>query len=120
MQLKRYSDLFIVSALSTLILTGCSTSGNLEQGISTPVAQSAPSIGTEGKLIAIKSDNVAAAGFDVNSKIMTVRFNSGHTYEYYGISAELWNSFIAAQPHPWSQVGYPRLVQAGVPYKRIR
>ena len=51
--------------------------------------------------------------------IMTVQFNNGYTYEYYGITAELWNSFIAAQPNPWSQVGYPRLVQAGVPYKRI-
>jgi hypothetical protein len=51
---------------------------------------------------------------------MTVQFNNTYVYEYYGISAELWNSFVTAQPHPWSQVGYPRLVKAGVPYKRIR
>jgi hypothetical protein len=50
---------------------------------------------------------------------MTVQFNNGYTYEYYGVQPELWNSFIAAQPHPWSQVGYPRLVEGGVPYKRI-
>ncbi len=77
-------------------------------------------VGTSGQLISIESDNVRAAGYNANSMTMTVQFNNGYTYEYYGISAELWNSFIAAQPNPWSQVGYPRLVQAGVPYKRIR
>lgn len=77
-------------------------------------------VGTSGQLISIESDNVRAAGYDVNSMTMTVQFNNGYTYEYYGIPADLWNSFIAAQPHPWSQVGNPRLVQAGVPYKRIR
>ena len=64
-------------------------------------------------------DNVLAAGYDASSMIMTVEFNNGYTYEYYGIPLELWDSFIAAQPNPWSLVGYPRLVQAGVPYKRI-
>ena len=73
-----------------------------------------------GQLISIQSDNVQAAGYDVNSMTMTVQFKNGYTYEYYGVPAELWNSFIAAQPHPWSQVGNPRLVQAGVPYRRIR
>lgn len=76
-------------------------------------------VGTNGQLISIESDNVRAAGYDANSMTMTVQFNNGYTYEYYGITAELWNSFIAAQPNPWSQVGYPRLVEAGVPYKRI-
>jgi hypothetical protein len=50
---------------------------------------------------------------------MTVQFDSGWTYEYYGVSPELWLAFLAAQPNPWSQVGYPMLVEAGVPYRRI-
>ena len=50
---------------------------------------------------------------------MTVQFDNGALYEYYGVPLELWTSFIAAQPHPWSAVGYPRLVQGGIPYKRI-
>ena len=102
----------------SLILTSC---GSSEQ--TTPAkmeTQATQIVGTGGQLIAIDSDNVQAAGFDSSSSIMTVQFNNGYTYEYYGISIELWDSFIAAQPNPWSLVGYPRLVQAGVPYKRIR
>ena len=77
-------------------------------------------IGTNGKLIPIQSDNIGAAGYDEASMVMTVQFKNAAVYEYYGVPADLWESFIAAQPHPWSHVGYPRLVQAGVPYKRIR
>jgi hypothetical protein len=77
-------------------------------------------IGTNGQLISIQSDNVQAAGYDANSMTMTVQFNNGYTYEYFAVPLELWESFIAAQPNPWSLVGYPRLVQAAVPYKRIR
>jgi len=102
---------------SLLIIAGCG-SGSDDSSSSKPVAQSL--VGTNGQLIFIQSDNVQAAGYDANELTMTVQFNNGYTYEYYGIQAELWNSFIAAQPHPWSQVGYPRLVQTGVPYKRIR
>ena len=76
-------------------------------------------IGTNGQLIPIQSDNVQAAGYDANSMVMTVQFYNGALYEYYGVPADLWTSFVAAQPHPWSAVGYPRLVQGGIPYKRI-
>jgi len=100
-----------------LFVTGCSSASENE---SAPQTATKTVVGTNGQLISINSDNVQAAGYDANSLTMTVQFNNGYTYEYYGIAAELWNSFIAAQPHPWSQVGYPRLVQAGVPYKRIR
>jgi hypothetical protein len=51
--------------------------------------------------------------------VMTVQFDNGNLYEYYGVSADQWTAFVAAQPHPWSQVGYPRLVQGGIPYKKI-
>ena len=62
---------------------------------------------------------MGAAGYDAASKVMTVQFDNGSLYEYYGVPADLWTAFVAAQPHPWSQVGYPRLVQGGVPYKKI-
>ena len=77
------------------------------------------SVGTNGELIYIQSDNVQAAGYDEDSLVMTVQFDNGAIYEYYGVPADLWLSFIAAQPHPWSQVGYPRLVAAGIPYRRV-
>ena len=103
--------------LSVGLLTSC---GTAEQALTEPETnQTTESFGTGGKLISILSDNVRAAGYDASSMIMTVQFNNGYTYEYYGISLELWESFLAAQPNPWSLVGYPQLVQAGVPYKRI-
>ena len=103
--------------LTVGLLSGC---GNSSEPASSPQVEAETVVGTNGQLISIQSDNVRAAGYDANSMTMTVQFNNGYTYEYYGIPADLWNSFIAAQPHPWSQVGYPRLFQAGVPYKRIR
>lgn len=89
--------------------------GNADSAKETTVA----SIGTKGKLITIQSSNVNAAGYDEVSMVMTVQFKNGALYEYYGVSPELWVSFVAAQPNPWSQVGYPRLVEAGLPYKRV-
>jgi hypothetical protein len=104
--------------LLSLLLTGCGTTEQALPEVET--SQTTEIVGTSGQLISIQSDNVRAAGYDASAMIMTVQFNNGYTYEYYGVPSELWNSFIAAQPNPWSLVGYPRLVQAGVPYKRIR
>ena len=104
--------------LIAILLTGCGfQSGNLNAD--TQVSATSQSVGTNGTLIPIQSDNVRAAGYDEASMVMTVQFDNGALYEYYGVPADLWTSFIAAQPHPWSQVGYPRLVQGGIPYKRI-
>jgi KTSC domain len=102
--------------LSVGLLSGC---GNSSEPASSPQVEAQTVVGTNGQLIAIESDNVRAAGYNALALIMTVQFNNGYTYEYYGVQPELWNSFIAAQPHPWSQVGHPRLVEGGVPYKRI-
>jgi hypothetical protein len=102
--------------LSLLLLTGC---GGVENQTQSPQEVAQEIVGTNGQLIPIQSDNVQAAGYDANSMIMTVQFDNGYKYEYYEIPAELWNSFVAAQPHPWSQVGYPQLVEGGYQYKKI-
>ena len=102
--------------LSLFLLTGC---GGGENQTQSPQEVTQDIVGTSGQLIPIQSDNVQAAGYDANSMIMTVQFDNGYAYEYYGIPAELWNSFVAAQPHPWSQVGYPQLVEGGYHYKKI-
>ena len=102
--------------LSVGLLSGC---GNSSEPASSPQVEAQTVVGTNGQLVSIESDNVRAAGYNASTLIMTVQFNNGYTYEYYGVQPELWNSFIAAQPHPWSQVGNPRLVQGSVPYKRI-
>lgn len=75
--------------------------------------------GTDGVLIPIESTNVNSAGYDYDSKIMTVRFLSGSTYQYFDVPLTLWEEFLAAQPHSWSQVGYPQLVQGGYKYSKI-
>ena len=109
----------VVVPLLLILLSACS---NQSQETSSPTnSSSAPvqEIGTKGQLISIQSDNVRAAGYDASTMVMTVQFKNDALYEYYGVPADLWTSFIAAQPHPWSQVGYPRLVQGGIPYKRI-
>ena len=103
--------------LLILALAGCGSQNKLDDS---QVNQNAVSqIGTNGQLISIQSDNVRAAGYDEASMVMTVQFDNGALYEYYNVPTDLWTSFVAAQPHPWSQVGYPRLVQGGIPYKRI-
>lgn len=75
--------------------------------------------GTGNELITITSDNVSAAGYNADTKVMTVRFDNGSVYEYFGVDLQLWKDFLAAQPHPWSRVGYPRLVKGGFPYKKV-
>ena len=102
--------------LSVGLLSGC---GNSSEPASSPQVEAQTVVGTNGQLISIQSDNVRAAGYDEASMVMTVQFDNGALYEYYGVAADLWTSFVAAQPHPWSQVGYPRLVKGGIPYKRI-
>lgn len=112
--LTLFSSAFIFTACGSLpTLNGEATSTQIEQ------SEQGLTVGTNGELIYIQSDNVSAAGYDEGSMVMTVQFDNGALYEYYGVPAELWTSFVAAQPHPWSQVGYPRLVQGAIPYKRI-
>lgn len=75
--------------------------------------------GTGGALIAIDSDNVELAGYDLETRVMTVLFDSARAYEYYDVPPELWRAFVAAQPDPWSLVGYPELVKGGYAYREI-
>ena len=118
MRLTKVVRISIALITSSLLLTSCSTTGDASASTNSITSQ-AP-IGTNGSLVEIISDNVSAAGYEVNSMVMTVQFDSGALYEYYGVPADIWTSFLAAQPHPWTQVGYPRLVRGAIPYKRIR
>ncbi len=100
-------------------ITGCGEETGSSDEITENEIQQVSIVGTEGQLIPIQSDNVRLAGYDASTLVMTVQFKNGYIYEYYGVSADIWTSFIAAQPNPWSQVGYPLLVQSGIPYKRV-
>ena len=118
-------------ASAAVLLGGCSPSpGSSSVPASAPPAEAsqpgpeaasaAPArVGTGGELISIQSDNVRAAGYDDATRTMSVLFDSGGLYEYYDVPSSLWVDFVAAQPHPWSAVGYPELVQGGIAYQRI-
>jgi hypothetical protein len=112
---------FFFIPLLLVLLASCSTqedfSGNRNLQDSIDMEDAAR--GTYGTLIPITSSNVMAAGYDMKSLTMTVQFKNGLIYEYYGVDLELWNSFLSAQPDPWSTIGYPRLVGEGYKYRRI-
>jgi len=109
----------VLFLLSLIVLTSCGSSETNSRNREPAKFVVEDSVGTKGELISIQSNNVNAAGYDAASMVMTVQFKNGALYEYYGVSPELWVSFVAAQPDPWSQVGYPQLVRSDNPYKRI-
>lgn len=53
----------------------------------------------------VASQALAALGYDRDTATLTVTFEHGATYEYYGVSRRLYESLLAAQPHPWSAYG---------------
>jgi len=125
----------VLGLLALVALTGCASTEIVGQDLDRPTTSSTPpdkipeapqadlsqesSVGTDGQLIPIQSDNVQSAGYDAATGIMTVLFYSGQLYEYYDVPAGLWEAFVAAQPDPWSMVGDPQLVKGGYQYQRI-
>ena len=117
-----------VLAVTGILLAGCASSSTEGDGrASAPAADtnSGTAIsGTGGQLIQIQSDNVAAAGYDDATSTMLVEFDDGSLYEYspvpVPVPVSVWIDFVAAQPHPWSRVGNPVLVEGGVPYRKVR
>jgi hypothetical protein len=109
---------FLAIIASVLLLTAC-TSSTPESQNPSQATELESVLGTNGELISIESDNVRLAGYDANSQTMTVEFDDGGRYEYYGVPVGLWNAFLEAQPHPWSAVGYPQLVDGGYSYQRV-
>ena len=117
---KRFTATLILSSFLVIGLSGCGNLVDTSESTTSNENTATQRVGTNGELISIQSSNVSAAGYDVASLVMTVMFKNGAVYEYYGVQPEVWNEFFAAQPHPWSQVGYSKLVQSGLPYKRIK
>lgn len=101
-----------------VLISGCASEGALDQH-SESYSESQLAIGNDVDLLVIESSNVRQAGYNSNTKILTIVFGNGFRYEYFDVPQNLWNDFLEAQPNPWSQVGYPRLVGQGYKYKRI-
>lgn len=111
--------ILLLTPVLVLGLAGCGSQEGKTNSVSSSETGAVQKVGTDGQLISIQSENVKAAGYDEASRVMSVQFDNGAIYEYYGVPPDLWTSFVSAQPHPWSQVGYPQLVQGGIPYKRL-
>ncbi len=117
----RFLSVGIAISMSVSLISACSSTSSTSTDSGHSASPSAAAIeSTDGHLIPITSDNVTRAGYDSATRTMTVEFRSGGVYEYSPVPATVWEAFVAAQPHPWSAVGYPELVVAGVPYRRIR
>lgn len=115
------SYLFALGTISFLIV-GCtakssSQSSTAESSVS--VQEIDLSKDTRGEWIQIRSDNISMAGYDSSTQTMTVMFDNGKSYWYQPVDQSVWTAFYNAQPHPWSQVGYPALVEGGIPYGKI-
>jgi hypothetical protein len=52
----------------------------------------------------ISSGALTGVDYDPRRRVLTVRFESGGTYEYFGVEEALYRELLAAQPHPWSEV----------------
>jgi len=114
---KRIVTLFLL-LMSTLMMSACSPE-TTAQSINTDASVRDMSKGTNGEMLDIQSDNVSIAGYDASTQRMTVTFDNGKSYWYQPVDQSVWTAFYNAQPHPWSQVGYPALVESGIPYGRL-
>lgn len=64
----------------------------------------------------VSSSNIAAVGYDVDSKTLRVRFNSGPTYDYRGVPERLYHELVGAE-----SVGqfFHQNIRLDFPYSKI-
>lgn len=56
--------------------------------------------------IPVQSTNVRAVQYSADDQSLTVWFMSGGTYRYKGVPQQVYEQFLAAQPHPWTAMGW--------------
>lgn len=110
---------FLSIAIGVTSCSGGSNSDLAQIEESASVQEMDLSRDTNGEFINIQSDNVSMTGYDATTQRMTVMFDNGKAYWYQPVDQSIWTAFYSAQPHPWSQVGYPQLVESGIPYGRV-
>ena len=120
--MKNLKTYVMIYSVISLLLIGCSAeSSRSSSTIETSASVQVPDLSkeTKGEWIQIQSDNVSMAGYDASTQTMTVMFDNGKSYWYQPVDQSVWTAFYNAQPHPWSQVGYPALVESGIPYGKL-
>lgn len=94
--------IWVVLSLTALLVAGCAYGA----------------AGTTGQAIPVAGPQAASDAHA--TRTMLVQFHDGSVYSYAPVPAAVWDDFIAAQPHPWSRVGNPVLVEGGVRYRKLR
>lgn len=56
-------------------------------------------------LIPVQSSNVHSVEYSAIDMSLTVWFISGGVYRYKGVPEQVYQAFLAAQPHPWTAMG---------------
>lgn len=49
--------------------------------------------------ISVSSSNIAAIGYDPDSNTLEIEFNDGSVYQYYGVSALVYQELMDAPSH---------------------
>jgi hypothetical protein len=81
--------------MSLILISGCSSEATVDQ-LSEPNADTKLVEGSGTVLLDIESSNVRQAGYDVNTKVMTVILENGLRYEYFLVPQDLWIDFLEA------------------------
>ena len=48
------------------------------------------------EMIRVRSTAIVAAGYDPNTRRMKIKFEQGHTYDFCGVPAHIFESFMGA------------------------
>jgi hypothetical protein len=48
-------------------------------------------------MVEFNSEAIASAEYDENTQRMTIRFNSGHDYDYCGVPKSVWEGLCSAR-----------------------
>ena len=72
---------------------------------------------TDVEMIPVKSSNLDAVGYDANEQQLYVRFLSGGTYKYFGVSEYVFNQLLMADSKGQYLARY--IKKAGYRYERL-
>jgi hypothetical protein len=66
--------------------------------------------------IVVSSSNIMSAGYDLGSETLEIEFQNGAVYQYYNVSAHLYEQFQAA---PSKGQFFNAYIKNSVPFSRV-
>lgn len=64
----------------------------------------------------VSSSNIVSAGYDSTSETMEIEFKNGTVYQYYNVSAHLYEEFLSA---PSKGQFFHTYIRDAVPFSRV-